>query len=128
MKKILLLATISVIAFANCDYKIQKLQRELTYAKHYNNSNKATNLENAIENIKQKCYGDKANETNTTNYKQNLEKETKTNIDDIKQQLKTLEKNKNNMSKSEYKSKKKELKQQIKNIKKEYKQQKNNFN
>lgn len=118
MKKFFLITTLVGFAFANCEYKIQKLQEELEYAKKYNNHNRIKGLENAINNIQYKCSN--VNKSQNLDYIE-LKNQKKEKIKELEKQLDELKNNKKNMSKIEYKNKKKELKNQIKQIKSEYK-------
>lgn len=135
MKKILSISLLSVVAFANCSYKIANLEKELYYAEKYNNVNKKISIQRALQNAKAHCgyYEQNKYNNNFPNYdiykqqKNALEDAYESKIDAIEDELDILDDMKDNMSKSEYKAKKQALKNRKKQLKNEYKAQKNNL-
>lgn len=124
--KIIFILSIFTYAFlqADCNIKLQKLQNELEYAKKYSNMHRIEGLNKAIANIKARC-SENLNYNQEVNQAENSLKNAKENeLLNIENKLKTLEIEKENMSKSEYKAKKEELKAQKKQIKNKYKAKK----
>lgn len=127
MKKLILLSIVSSIALADCSYKIQKLERELGYAKEYGNYYRVKGLENALANIKAHCGGNSdyyARKNTIKDSIERLEDDTERKIDRIEDKLDELDDMKDTMSKEEYKRRKAELKAEKSRIKKEFKEQK----
>lgn len=131
MKKLILLSIISSIAMADCSYKINKLERELSYAKQYGNFNRVRGLENALANVRAHCGGGSvynndyyARKNEIKDTIERLEDEAERKIDRIEDKLDELNDMKNSMSKDEYKRRKAELKAEKSRIKDEYKRQK----
>lgn len=127
MKKLILISVISSLALADCGYKIQKLERELEYAKDYGNYNRVRGLERALNNVKANCGGGRYYQGYNESKRQidMLEDEAESKIDVIEDKLDELNDNKDSMSKEEYKRRKAELKAEKKRIKQEYKTKKN---
>lgn len=90
-------------SFANeCEEKILKLEKELEYAKKYDNEFKTRDLENAIVTLKTKC------KDNPNFYKEFLQiKQDKlTKLEALEKELDILSDNQDSMPKAEYKFKK----------------------
>ncbi|EAJ2125616.1 DUF1090 domain-containing protein [Campylobacter upsaliensis] len=118
MKFVIFLLCALSFSFANeCEEKILKLEKELEYAKKYDNEFKARDLENAITTLKTKC------KDNPNFYKELLQiKQDKlTKLEALEKELDTLSDNQDSMPKAEYKFKKEKLKLQKDSLKQELK-------
>lgn len=123
MKKVLLACAICLAGYASCADKIYNLEKELDYAKRYNNIHKEQNIRRALDNVRARCGGSySANYYDDYKYKQKtLERDYDSKIDLIEDELDRLDDIKDTMSKSEYKARKNELKAHKKALKNEYK-------
>lgn len=118
MKFVIFLLCALSLSFANeCEEKILKLEKELEYAKKYNNEFKTKDLENAITMLKTKC------KDNPNFYKELLQiKQDKlTKIEALEKELDILSDHQDSMPKAEYKFKKEKLKLQKDSLKQELK-------
>ncbi|MBK2000379.1 DUF1090 family protein [Campylobacter sp. 2018MI35] len=117
MKKTwILMATLCTMAFSNeCDKNIDRISKEIEYAKIHNNIAKKSTLELVLKEVQNNCKKDPLFYDKKLEAKKLKEQE----VEKIEKELHALEEKKDYMSKVEYKVKKKALKEQKHQIKKE---------
>ncbi|MBK1973230.1 DUF1090 family protein [Campylobacter sp. TTU-622] len=117
MRKVLVfLFVFCGLLFANeCDKKIERINKEIAFAKANGNTGKISRLELALKEVQSDCIKDPLFYDKKLEAKKLKEQE----IEKIEQQLKELNNQKDYLSKAEYKAKKRALKEQKDKIKKE---------
>lgn len=117
MKKVIVfLFVLSGLLFANeCDKKIERINKEISFSKANGNTARTLSLELALKQVQNDCAKDPLFYDKKLEAKKLKEQE----VEKIEQQLKELNNQKDYMSKAEYKAKKRALKDQKDKIKKE---------
>ncbi len=117
MKKILVLLTLCAFAFgaSECDKKIDRINKEISFSKAHNDTARTLSLELALKQVQNDCAKDPLFYDKKLEAKKMKERE----LERIEKELDTLKDQKDYMSKAEYKAKKKALKEEKDKIKKE---------
>ncbi|EAB5260806.1 DUF1090 family protein [Campylobacter jejuni] len=117
MKKILILLTLCAFAFgaSECDKKIDRINKEISFSKAHNDTARTLSLELALKQVQNDCTKDPMFYDKKLEAKKLKEQE----VEKIEKELDALHDQKDYMSKVEYKAKKKALKEQKEKIKKE---------
>lgn len=116
MKKIVLLCALCGLVFASeCDKKIERINKEIEFAKIHNDTARKLSLELSLKEVQNDCAKDPLFYDKKLEAKKLKEKE----VERIEKELDALHDKKDYMSKVEYKAKKKALKDEKDRIKKE---------
>lgn len=116
MKKIGILLILCGALFANeCNKKIDRIGREIEFAKMHNDTARKSSLELSLKEVQKDCAKDPLFYDKKLEAKKMKERE----LERIEKELNALKDQKDYMSKAEYKAKKKALKEEKDKIKKE---------
>ncbi|EAK4846752.1 DUF1090 domain-containing protein [Campylobacter coli] len=116
MKKISILLILCGALFANeCNKKIDRIGREIEFAKMHNDTARKSRLELSLKEVQKDCAKDPLFYDKKLEAKKMKERE----LERIEKELDALKEQKDYMSKAEYKAKKKALKEEKDKIKKE---------
>ncbi|EGP2595996.1 DUF1090 family protein [Campylobacter coli] len=116
MKKIGILLILCGALFANeCNKKIDRISREIEFAKMHNDTARKSSLELSLKEVQKDCAKDPLFYDKKLEAKKMKERE----LERIEKELDALKDQKDYMSKAEYKAKKKALKEEKDKIKKE---------
>ncbi|EJL7182736.1 DUF1090 family protein [Campylobacter jejuni] len=120
MKKILILLTLCAFAFgaSECDRKIDRINKEISFSKAHNDTARTLSLELALKQVQNDCAKDPMFYDKKLEAKKLKEQE----VEKIEKELDALKEQKDYMGKAEYKAKKEALKEQKEKIKKEIKE------
>ncbi|EKN8027526.1 DUF1090 family protein [Campylobacter jejuni] len=116
MKKILVLLLLCAFAFgaSECDRKIDRINKEISFSKAHNDTARTLSLELALKQVQ--------NDPMFYDKKLEAKKLKEQEVEKIEKELDALKEQKDYMSKAEYKAKKEALKEQKEKIKKEIKE------
>ncbi|MFY4690617.1 DUF1090 family protein [Campylobacter jejuni] len=117
MKKMLVLSTLCAFAFgaSECDKKIDRINKEISFSKAYNDTARTLSLELALKQAQNDCAKDPMFYDKKLEAKKLKEQE----VEKIEKELDALNEQKDYMSKLEYEANKKALKEKKEKIKKE---------
>ncbi|EAJ7870585.1 DUF1090 family protein [Campylobacter jejuni] len=117
MKKMLILPMLCAFAFgaSECDKKIDRINKEISFSKSYNDTARTLSLELALKQVQNDCAKDPMFYDKKLEAKKLKEQE----VEKIEKELDALNDQKDYMSKLEYKANKKALKEKKEKIKKE---------